>query len=61
MHIPFLFNGTKLRAQSVTSENRKNTIIWFNENEWFSGMRLKPYNSINKQNFENKYHDNNVM
>ncbi|HAQ20517.1 MAG TPA: YhcH/YjgK/YiaL family protein [Prolixibacteraceae bacterium] len=47
-------------SQAVSSLNKKEVAKWYKSQEWLNGLKLKPHESTNDQEFERQYHANKI-
>lgn len=58
MGITFAIPTVTAQTSSNNKWNVQKATKWFNQKEWKKGLKLKPYNSINKVAFATQYHKN---
>ena len=49
-------------SAKLTSDNgnKEDVSKWYKSNDWLKGLKLKPHESVNQQEFSRQYHLNNV-
>lgn len=54
--VTLAFLNLNLQAQSAKDQTKKETENWFAQKQWLHGLKLQPHPSIDKMEFEKRYH-----